>query len=115
MINSEENMKKHILHDLDEVCREMMACVQSTQRMISEKRIRRLDVAEKMSGMVVDMGSLLLELQQNSTVLGGETERLKAIAQLSSSCKNLEGMIKEIRNDLNAGNYVQGEPPAKDR
>ncbi|OGW34527.1 MAG: hypothetical protein A2010_08975 [Nitrospirae bacterium GWD2_57_9] len=106
-------MEERILRDLDEVCREMIDCVQSTQRMISEKRINRLDVAEKMSGMVVDMGSLLLELQQNRTALGGETERLKAIAELTQSCKNLEGMIKEIRNDLGAGNSAEGDPPAK--
>ena len=106
-------MEERILRDLDEVCREMLDCVQSTQRMISEKRINRLDVAEKMSGMVVDMGSLLLELQQNRTALGGETERLKAIAELTQSCKNLEGMIKEIRNDLGAGNSAEGDPPAK--
>ena len=106
-------MEERILRDLDEVCREMIDCVESTQRMISEKRINRLDVAEKMSGMVVDMGSLLLELQQNRTALGGETERLKAIAELTQSCKNLEGMIKEIRNDLGAGNSAEGDPPAK--
>jgi hypothetical protein len=93
----------------------MMNCIQSTERMIGEKRLSRRDVAEKMSGMVVDMGSLLLELEQNKTILGGEPERVKKIVQLVSSCKDLEGMIKEIRNDLDAGNDVQGETPAKDR
>lgn len=95
--------KKHILIDLDKLCGEMLSCVKSTQHMVSEKRIDRLDVAEKMSNMVVDMGSLLLELQQHKAVLGGETERLKAISELTSSCKNLEGMIKELRNDLDDG------------
>jgi hypothetical protein len=112
----EDSMKKdRILKDLDSLCREMLSCVQSTQRMISEKRITRLDVAEKMSVMVVDMGSLLLELQKDAAVLAGEKERLQTIAGLTSSCKNLEGMIKEIRNDLEAGDSGPGGQTREER
>lgn len=92
--------EEHILKDIDNLCRDLITCIQSSERLISEKRIDKVEIAEKMTGMVVDIGSLLFELRQSKIVLSTETERLKAIVQLASSFKNLEGMVKEVRNDL---------------
>lgn len=95
--------EEHILKDIDNLCRDLLSCIQSSERLITEKRIDKFEIAEKMSGMVVDIGSLLLELRQSKIIAAGETERRNAIAHLASSYKDLEGMVKEIRNDLDQG------------
>ncbi len=92
--------REHILKDLDNLCSNLIICLKSSQQLITEKRINNFETVEKMTHMVVDLGSLLLELQQSKAILCGEKERVKTIVRLTSSCKNLEGMIKEMRNDL---------------
>lgn len=104
-------MKERTLKDIDEVCYGLVDFIQSAKRMISENRITRLDEAEKISGLVVDMGSLLLELQRSKSALSREPERLHAITQLTSTWKDLEGMIKEIRNDLESRSSAEGGQP----
>jgi hypothetical protein len=102
--------EEHILKDIDSLCRDLIACIQSSERLINEKRIDKVESAEKISGMVVDMRSLLHELRQSKIILAGAPERLNAIAQIASLCKDLEGMVKEIRNDLrSAGTETESE------
>ncbi len=55
-----------------------------------------------MSGMVVEMESLLFELQRPGYDLSHDNARSKQIALLMDLCKDLEGNLKEKRNDLHA-------------
>ncbi len=76
--------------------------LESCQRLINDKGIDNLKVAEKMSGMVVEMETLLFELQRPGYDLRHDNARSKQIALLMDLCKDLEGNLKEKRNDLHA-------------
>ncbi len=77
-----------------------MRLLQTCQGMINDKGVDSVKVAEKMSGMVVEMESLLFELQRPQYSLYNDGTRCRQIALLMQLCKDLEGNLKEKRNDL---------------
>lgn len=91
----------HILKDIDNLCRDLIDCLQSSRKFIDAKRVNNYELAQKMTGMVVQIGTLLSELRQSKLADdAGEETRLDTIGELIACCKDLEGELKEQRNDL---------------
>ncbi len=86
--------------NFDAVCDDMLRFLKTCQRVISDGEIDSLKVIEKMSGMLAEMESLLFELQRPEYDLSNDNARSKQIALLMDLCKDLEGNLKEKRNDL---------------
>ncbi len=88
------------LNEVDRLCFDMVRLLESCKRLISEKGIDSFKVAEKMSSMVVEMESRLFELQHSIHNLNHDPARSKKVALLMELFKDLEGSLKEKRNDL---------------
>ncbi|MGE5893566.1 MAG: hypothetical protein ACM34I_05880 [bacterium] len=93
------NVQKNNLDDIDAMLCTLTANLDEAKRMLNSGKIDPGRV-KNLTGYVVEIRLLLKELEQSPYSSARITSRLSVINELRKGYLELEGMVKEFRNDL---------------
>ncbi len=85
---------------IDDICQLLRENIECAERIISEKTILTLEQARDWSDTLRQIRDLMTEVHQYEVVCGRDEKRIRLIDTLVNRYKDLEGRVKEIRNDL---------------
>lgn len=86
--------------DLDDLCASLMDCFQRSRSVLAKNRCTA-NQASELAEYVANIRMLLQELDHAVHLFVGDSVRVPSISELWKYYFELEGYVKELRNDLN--------------
>ncbi len=95
--NSEQKSDKTV--DFDDVCNNLLKFFHKSKSIINERTATAKEVREWIN-YIVEIRSLLTQLEQYEDKLKKDESRVSSIEYLKECYLEFEGMVKEMRDDL---------------
>lgn len=96
----EKSLKKANHIDLDDLCDALLACFKEARRVLANN-IFSFSQATELAKYLEAIRMLLQDLEHAAHTLGNARDQAATISELRDNYGELEGVVKELRNDLN--------------